>query len=167
LKINSKYQNLNLGFFKFANLKPNLIVMNLKDILSISGYGGLFRFISQSRNGVIVESLNDGKRMNADSSLRISALEDIAIFTDDKEVPLKEVFKSIYQKENGGAVIDPKMPNDKLKKYFSEILPDYDKDRVYVSDMKKVFTWYLILNGLNLIDLKEEENSEAAVESEK
>ena len=143
--------------------------MNLKEILAISGYGGLFRFISQGRNGVIVEGLIDKKRMNASSSVRVSALEDIAIYTSEKEVPLKEILQKIYTKENGGKAIDPKSPNDKLKAYFAEILPDYDQDKVYVSDMKKVFNWYNILLGENMIDLEKDEpqNDEKAEPAEK
>jgi hypothetical protein len=130
--------------------------MDLKDILSISGYGGLFRFVSQGRNGVIVEGLVDKKRMNANSTLRISGLEDIAVFTDDKEVQLKEVFRLIFRKEDGGSAIDPKLSNDKLKKYFEEILPNYDKEKVYVSDIKKIFSWYNLLLTEKLIDLEED-----------
>jgi hypothetical protein len=130
--------------------------MSLKDILAISGYSGLYRFLSQGRNGVIVEGLIDKKRMNATGSARVSALEDIAIYTDDKEVPLKEIFRKIYRKENGGQTIDPKSASDKLKKYFEEILPDYDREKVYVSDIKKVFTWYNLLLDLKMIDLEED-----------
>jgi hypothetical protein len=134
--------------------------MNLKDILSISGYSGLFRYISQGRNGVIVEGLADNKRMNASSTLRISALEDIAIFTDEKEIPLKEVLQKIFQKENGGQALDSKLTNDKIKSYFESILPDYDRDKVYVSDMKKVIMWYNILQSLNLVDLEEDKKED-------
>jgi hypothetical protein len=141
--------------------------MNLKEILAISGYSGLFRFISQGRNGVIVEGLIDKKRMNATSSMRVSALDDIAIFTSEKEVPLKEIFRIIFKKEDGKICIDPKSPNDKLKGYFAEILPDYDQDKVYVSDMKKVFSWYNLLLAQNMIDLEEdkEEATEAKEET--
>jgi hypothetical protein len=140
--------------------------MNLKEILAISGYGGLFRFISQGRNGVIVEGLTDKKRMNATSSMRVSALDDIAIFTSDKEVPLKEVFRIIFRKEDGKPCIDPKSSNDKLQGYFSEILPDYDQEKVYTSDMKKVFSWYNILLGQNMIDLEEDKPEEKTSEKE-
>lgn len=136
--------------------------MNLKEILAISGYGGLFRFVSQGRNGVIVEGLTDKKRMNATSSMRVSALDDIAIFTSDKEVPLKEVFRIIFKKEDGKPCLDPKSSNDKLKAYFTEILPDYDQEKVYVSDMKKVFSWYNILLNDNMIDLEEDKEEEKA-----
>jgi len=141
--------------------------MDLKDILAISGMSGLYRFVSQGRNGVIIEGLTDKKRMNASASARVSALEDIAIYTDEKELPLKEVLRRIYQKENGGKTIDPKEPNDKLKKYFEAVVPDYDRDKVYVSDMKKVFTWYSILLGENMIDLEgDKKEEEAPKESE-
>ena len=136
--------------------------MNLKEILAISGFSGLYRFVSQGRNGVIVEGLSDKKRMNASASARVSALEDIAIYTDDKEVPLKEILRRIYQKENGGKAIDPKSSNDKLKKYFEEIIPEYNRDKVYVSDIKKVYTWYNILLAENMIDLEEDPKEDEA-----
>lgn len=136
--------------------------MTLKDILAISGQNGLYRFVSKGRNGVIVEGLTDKKRMNASSSLRVSALEDIAIYTDEKEVPLMEVFKKIFTKENGQPSIDSKSAPDQLKSYFAEILPDYDRDKVYVSDIKKVFSWYNLLLAEKMIDLEEDksENTE-------
>lgn len=134
--------------------------MTLKDILAISGYNGLYRFISQGRNGIIIEGLTDKKRVNAASSSRVSALEDIAIYTTDKEVPLKDIFRSIFQKENGGNAIDPKSSNDKLKAYFETILPEYDKDRVYTSDIKKVLTWYNLLLVEKIIDMEEDAATE-------
>lgn len=123
--------------------------------MSISGHSGLFRFIAQGRNGVIVEGLIDKKRMNASATARISALEDIAVYTEEKEVPLAEVFRVIFKKENEGPVAPNKSDND-IKKYFAEILPDYDREKVYVSDMKKVISWYNILQSQNMIDLVEE-----------
>ena len=142
--------------------------MDLKDILAISGMSGLYKFVSQGRNGVIIEGLVDKKRMNASSSARVSALEDIAIYTDDKELPLKEVLRRIFQKESGKETIDPKSTNDKLKKYFEEVVPDYDREKVYVSDIKKLLGWYNILLSQNMIDLvedaKEEEQPKEAEE---
>jgi len=134
--------------------------MNLKDILAISGMSGLYKFVSQGRNGVIIEGLVDKKRMNASSSARVSALEDIAIYTDDKELPLKEVLRRIFQKESGKETIDPKSANDKLKKYFEEVVPDYDREKVYVSDIKKLLGWYNILLSQNMIDLVEDAKEE-------
>jgi len=133
--------------------------MDLKDIMAISGSNGLFRFISKARNGIVVENLIDKKRTHSPASAKISALEDIAIYTNDKEVPLKEILQIIFKKENGGQTIDPKSDNERLKKYFEEILPEYDKDRVYVSDIKKVYIWYNLLNSLNLINLEIEEET--------
>lgn len=136
----------------------------LKDILSISGYGGLFKFISQGRTGIIVESLEDQKRMNASATAKISALEDIAIFTDTEDVALKDVFKAISEKESGGASINHKSSANELKDYFAEILPEYDRDRVYVSDIKKVVNWYNILQKLELLNFEEEETEETKEE---
>ena len=133
----------------------------LKDILSISGHGGLFQFISQGRHGIIVESLETKKRMNASATAKISALEDIAIFTDTEDVALKDVFKAIYEKENEGEAISHKSSADELKSYFEEILPDYDRDRVYVSDIKKVIQWYNQLHKLEMLNFDEEEEEKA------
>ncbi len=132
--------------------------MALKDILAISGKGGLYKFISQSRNGIIVESLSDNKRTHIPATAKISALEDIAIFTETAEVPLNEVFKKISEKEEGGKTINPKeASNEAMKEYMEEVLPDYDHDRVYVSDLKKVFTWYNVLHEFDLLSFEEEE----------
>ena len=138
----------------------------LKDILAISGYGGLFKFISQGRTGIIVESLEDNKRMNASATAKISALEDIAIFTDIDDIPLKDVFKAIYEKENGGISINHKSSADELKNYFAEILPDYDRDRVYVSDIKKVISWYNNLHKFEMLNF-DENNEEQGTEDVK
>ncbi len=119
--------------------------MNLKGIMAISGYPGLFKMVSQAKSSIIVESLIDGKRMPAFNSYKISSLEDIAIFTEDKEVPLTEVFQKMVEKFEHKPALDPKSSNNELVKLFSEILPEYDKDRVYVSDIKKVFSWYNML----------------------
>lgn len=132
----------------------------LKDILSISGFGGLYKFISQGRSGIIVESLEDNKRMNASATAKISALEDIAIFTETEDIPLNDVFKAIFEKENEGESISHKSSGNELKSYFEEVLPDYDKDRVYVSDIKKVINWYNILHKLELLNFEEEEETE-------
>ncbi|MDA3954155.1 MAG: DUF5606 domain-containing protein [Bacteroidales bacterium] len=129
----------------------------LKDILSISGFGGLYKFISQGRIGIIVESLEDKKRMNASATAKISALEDIAIFTETEDIPLKDVFKAIFEKENVGESISHKSSANELKSYFIEILPDYDRERVYVSDIKKVINWYNILHKLELLNFEEAE----------
>ena len=133
--------------------------MDLSKILSISGKPGLYLLVSQTKTGALVESLLDGKRQPAFSNERISSLEDISIFTLEEDIPLKKVFELIYSKENGGECISHKSDNNKIVQYMEEILPDFDRDRVYVSDMKKLFSWYNILNAKRLItieDVKEE-----------
>jgi len=139
--------------------------MELKDILSISGQGGLFKHISQAKNGIIVENLQTGKRMHAFASSKISSLEDISIYTETDEVPLADVIRGIKEKEEGGQAIDHKSDNQKLKDYFEEILPDYDKDRVYVSDIKKVISWYNQLQELSLLDFTTAADKETETEN--
>jgi hypothetical protein len=130
--------------------------MKLKEILSISGQSGLFKFISQGRNGIIVESFSDKKRLFVNASSKVSMLEDIAIYTDTEEKPLAQVFKNIFEKENGGEAISPKSSNEELIKYMEQVLPEYDKERVYVSDIKKLVNWYNILKEHNLLNFEEE-----------
>jgi len=133
----------------------------LKGLLAISGQPGLFKMITESKNSIIVESLDTGKRMPAYSTSKISALEDIAIYTETEDLPLKDVMKAIHEKEDGGEAISHKSSGNELKSYFEEVLPDYDKDRVYVSDIKKVIQWYNILHEKEMLDFSEEEESEA------
>jgi len=135
--------------------------MELKDIMAISGHSGLFKFISQGRHGIIVESLTDGKRNNINASAKVSSLTDIAIFTNDGEIAFRDVLKKIKEAESGGAAINQKSDDKELKKYFEKILPDYDRDRVYTSDIKKVITWYNQLQALNLLDIIEEKETPA------
>ncbi|MHC1704959.1 MAG: DUF5606 domain-containing protein [Tenuifilaceae bacterium] len=141
--------------------------MELKDIMAISGHSGLFKFISQGRHGIIVESLADGKRANVSTSAKVSSLSDIAIFTNESEVPFKEVLKKIRETETGGQAINHKSDDKELKKYFEKILPDYDRDRVYTSDIKKVIMWYNQLQTLNHLDILDiEDKPEGEAESE-
>lgn len=132
--------------------------MDLKDILAVSGQSGLFKFISQGRQGIIVESFTDKKRTCIYSTQKVNALTDIAVYTEDEEIPLSDIFKNIYKKENGGETISYKSSGEELKKYMAEILPDYDRERVYVSDIKKVLSWYNILLKLKLLKFKEEKD---------
>ncbi len=131
----------------------------LKGILSISGQRGLFKMVSQAKNSIIVESLLDGKRMPAYATSKISALEDISIYTEEEDVKLADVFIAIHKHENGAAVSILKGSNDELKNYFQKVMPTYDKDRVYVSDIKKVLTWYNIIIENNLFDAKQAEET--------
>lgn len=132
--------------------------MNLSGIIAISGKPGLYKVIAQGKNNVIVESLQDKKRFPAYSSDRISALDDISLYTYEVEKPLKEIFRSIYDKENGQETISHKESDQKLIAYLLEIVPNYDQERVYVSDIKKVFQWYNLLFKSG--ELKLAENSE-------
>ena len=131
--------------------------MSLKEIMSISGHSGLFKFVSQGRNGIIVESFADGKRTHISASAKVSTLSDISIFTHDSDKPLREVLNTIKEKENGGPTISPKSTNEELKKFFGTILPDYDVDRVYVSDIKKIVTWYNQLQSVGMLDFSDDE----------
>lgn len=127
----------------------------LKGILAISGQPGLFKLVAEAKNSIIVESLLTGKRQPAYATSKISSLEDIAIFTQTGEVALKEVIKTIAEKENKGEVA--KLEGNALKAYFGEVLPEYDQDRVYTSDMKKVIQWYNLLQKNDLLNVEEEE----------
>jgi hypothetical protein len=140
--------------------------MNLKEILSISGKPGLYKLTAQSRGGVIVESLLDGKRFPVAASQNVSALGDIAIYTHTEEEPLANIFRAIFEKENGGEAPSHKADIKELMSYFGEIVPEFDRDRVYPSDIKKVFNWYNLLQKQGLVDLEvEAEESEEAAET--
>lgn len=133
--------------------------MDLSNILSITGKGSLYKLISRAPNSFIVEGLEDGHRFPAFSHDGVATLDNIAIFTEDEEVSLQSVFQSIFKKENGQKVAVPK-DNNALKAYFAEVLPNYDRDRVYVSNIKKVLAWYNILTEHQLIDLEEDKPQE-------
>jgi len=134
--------------------------------MAISGEPGLFRFIAQGKNSIIVEHLETKKRSSAFGTAKVSSLEDIAIFSENEDVPLSKVFDLIWDKSGGGQAIDGKADGAMLKKWFEDILPEYDKDRVYTSDIKKVALWYNILHKLNLL-VKEETEEKKAEETEK
>ncbi len=136
--------------------------MELKDILAISGRPGLFRYIAQSRNGVIVESLLDGKRSNASASSRVSALTEISMFTEGEDIPLAEVFTKMYAYTGGKAAISHKESNDRLKEFFGAVITDYDRERVHVSDIKKAVSWFnlLVEAGFTEFKLPDEEVAE-------
>lgn len=140
--------------------------MDLSGVISISGRPGLYKVIAQGKNSIIVESLMDKKRFPAYSTDRISALEDISIYTVDDDKPLKGILEDIYAKQEGKAAPSHKEDLSVLQAYFTEILPDYDEERVYPSDIKKLFQWYnLLLNAGLLVPAKEEEKEKVAKES--
>ncbi len=140
----------------------------LKGILSISGQSGLFKMVAEAKNNIIVESLDTQKRIPVHSTSKVSALEDIAIYTETSDVPLKEILKAISDKEEGGSALSHKSSGNELKKYFEEVVPDYDKDRVYVSDIKKVLQWYNKLQEKEMLDFTEpeEEKTEESVSTD-
>src|SRR5690625_7904550 len=112
--------------------------MSLNKIISITGKPGLYELKTQTKNGFLAESLIDGRRMNISAQHNVSLLSEIAIYTLTTEVPLYEVFTKIYEEEDGEETISHKVPKIELEEFFFNILPDYDEDRVYASDIKKV-----------------------------
>lgn len=129
-------------------------MMELKEVLAISGQPGLFKYVAQSTRGVIVESLLDGRRMNAAANSKVSALTEISMFTEGDDLPLAEVFTRIYASTEGKAAISPKEAPEKLKAAFAEVVPEYDRDRVHVSDIKKCFAWYNLLVSVGMTEFK-------------
>lgn len=138
--------------------------MDLKDIVAINGKPGLYEIKAQSKGGLIVESLIDGKKMPISVTHNISALNEIAIYTYEEEFPLRLVFKAIGEKEDGKEGINPKSSSKELVSYFREVLPEYDEERVYTSNIKKVLQWYNILASQNFdfASITEEEETEEA-----
>jgi len=137
----------------------------LHKILSISGKPGLFKLVSQSKNMIIVESLLDGKRKPSYSNDKVISLEDVAVFSDSGEIRLGDVFEKIKQKENGKKItVDVKSDQETLRAYFAAVLPDFDRDRVYPTDIKKIIIWYNLLldNGLTDFTKPESEQEEKA-----
>ena len=141
--------------------------MNLEKILSISGKPGLFALKVQTRTGFIAESLLDGKKITVGLKVNVSLLTEISIYTIDAEKPLTEIMRNIAIKENEGPAISHKEDNDTLIAYFKEILPDYDSERVYPSDIKKVLNWYNLLQSKGLVSKEEPiiENADEIKES--
>lgn len=135
--------------------------MELKEVLAISGQPGLYKYIANSTHGVIVESLLDGRRMNVSASAKVSALSEIAMFTEGDDVPLSQVFANMFEYTGGQQAISHKESADRLKAEFEKALPDYDRDRVHVSDIKKAFSWYNILVAAGMTDFQDKEEEAA------
>ncbi|MDE5808794.1 MAG: DUF5606 domain-containing protein [Muribaculaceae bacterium] len=132
----------------------------LKRILSISGRPGLFRLVNQGKNMLIVESLQNGKRMPAYATDKVVSLGDIAIYTEDEDMPLGNVFQAIKEKTDGKTVDVKALGNDAaIRAYFKEILPTFDEDRVYTNDIKKVFSWYNLLIEAGITDFVSNEEA--------
>ena len=126
--------------------------MDLTKTVSISGKSGLYKIVNQGKNVVIVESIADQKRFPAFGHEKMSSLEEITVFTTGEDKPLKDIFKSFYEKLEGKPAIDPKSENPALLKFFLEMVPDYDQEKVYVSDIRKMISWYNLLIEHNLVD---------------
>lgn len=143
--------------------------MEISKILSINGKSGLYKLIGQMKNGVIIESLIDGKRSPAHASNQISALEDISVYCTDGDKPFSEVLDCIYKHENGKVTKVDVENSEALKEWFTAVVPEYDQNRVYVSDIKKTAKWYNILHEAGLLkpEEKKEEIAEVAEDKKK
>ncbi len=137
--------------------------MSFQKILAISGKPGLYELKVQTRSGFVAEALLDGKKITVGLRSNVSLLSEIAVYTYNEEVKLIEIFKTIAAKENGEPTISHKESDDKLRSYFREILPEFDEDRVYTSDIKKIFNWYNILQPKGYVSV-EALNTEAKEE---
>ncbi len=134
--------------------------MSLRGIISISGKGGLYKVVAQGKNNVIVESLEDGRKFPAFASNKISALEDISIYTIEDDVMLSEVYEKMYDKLDGAEAMSHKSDVSEMRSFLEEILPNYDEERVNNSDVKKLFQWYNILQNTGLLAPEEEDGKE-------
>ena len=132
--------------------------MDLKDIISISGKSGLFSVVGKSKNNVIVESIIDKKRFPIFNSNKISALSDISIYTYDEEILLSDIYRKIFESNDGKKTILHTEDIFKLRKKLEEFVPNYDKEQVYNSDIKKLFQWYNILHDTKNLKLKKAES---------
>ena len=134
----------------------------LKTVLSISGRPGLYKLVSQGKNMLIVEVIGTGKRMPAYAHDKIISLGDIAIYTMEEDIPLADVFESIKDKNEGKTVDVKAMKSDKeIREYFATVLPEFDDERVYTNDIKKVFNWYNVLIASGMTEFKSAEAEEA------
>ena len=141
--------------------------MNLEGIINVSGKPGLYKVVSQGNNTVIAESLADGKKTPLFSHNQSNMLEEIGIYTYDDTKPLSDIFDNIAIKENAGQTLSHKSSTNELTNYFREILSNYDEERVYTSDIKKVFQWYNTMQQHGLIELPKEEAKEVKKNTKK
>ncbi len=148
-------------------MPPKYNIM-LKKILSISGKPGLYKLVSRGKNMLVVESLIDGKRIPSFSHERITSLGDIAMYTETDEVPLHTVLENLKTLENGAiSSCDPKAKPEELKEYFAKVLPDFDRERVHNTDIKKLISWYnLLINSGNVDFTPEDQETETASEND-
>ncbi len=140
--------------------------MDLSKILSIAGKSGLYRLAGEAKNNLVVESLTDGKKGPAFSHEHVSSLQEISIYTMGEDLSLHDALKKIYEMTGGRKVENPKKISPaQLKELFKKAIPDYDENSVYVSDMKKIFSWYNMLLEKELLDFSEEKKEEEKMEA--
>ncbi|WGK64319.1 DUF5606 family protein [Croceiramulus getboli] len=140
--------------------------MGLEKVISISGKPGLYELVAQTRSGFVGKSLIDGKKLSVNARNNVSVLSEIAIYTLSGEKPLREVMQQIKEKENGQPAISHKSSKTELEAYFFEVLPDFDEDRVYASDIKKIIQWYNLLQKNDLLDFDAETAEEEKATNE-
>ncbi|MDG1397247.1 MAG: DUF5606 domain-containing protein [Polaribacter sp.] len=140
--------------------------MEFSKIISVTGKPGLFQVISQSKNAIIAESLTDKKRLAINATQNVSLLENIAIYTYEEDMPLLNVFKAISEKTEGKKALSHKESGNKLTSFFTEVLPNYDDERVYTSNIKKVIQWFnlLIESGFDFSIIEESNAAESEQE---
>lgn len=139
--------------------------MKLKGIIAISGKPGLYKILSHTKSGVIVESLAEGKRTVASLSSTMSSLDDISMYTETEELALREIMRRIAEKQDNGAAPDAKTTDEaELKAFFEQIVPDYDRIRVYPSHIRKLFHWYNLLQSAGLVSKEKEDDDDQAQE---
>ena len=139
--------------------------MTLEKIISVGGKPGLYEVLTQTRTGVLAASLIDGKRITVSARENVSLLSEIAIYTLTEEMPLGEVFQKIFDHLSGASALSHKSPKDELEAFFFDVLPEYDEDRVYASDIKKVVQWYNLLIGKGVTDFSTQDESETNSEA--
>ncbi len=139
-------------------------MIDLTGIIAISGQAGLYKVVAQSKNGIIVEGLADKKRTSISATSKVSSLEDISMFTTGEDKPVAEIMKTVYDKEKGAASIDNKADDKAITAAFEAVLPEYDKERVYTSNMRKLFVWYNTLQTTGNLKIKEVTKDEDGAE---
>lgn len=141
--------------------------MSISGIISVAGKPGLYKIVTQTKNGLIAESLIDEKRIPVYATQKVSALEEISIYTDEEDMPLSEVMGKMYEKTEGKEAIDPKSDPARLRDFFGEVVENFDRERVYNSDLKKLFQWFNILVSKGLLEPEKEEEKEKEEKSGK
>ena len=138
------------------------MALDLKKVLSISGTPGLFEYVAPAKNGFIVESISTKQRSAISATAKVTSLADVSIYTDDEEVSLRQVLESMRDKLDSAEAMSSKSDPEKIKVFFAEVLPSYDRDRFYVSHMKKVLDWYNVLAKFGSLEFENEESEQEA-----